>query len=105
MSDDTRKARYDDVEVPVGNAGEVHQRAEDGGPLLTTQQGVPVADDQNSLRIGRRGPTAMEDFHFREKLFEKAGVSPDGGFVSLESAEDASGFVERCRKLRFWERE
>jgi len=36
---------------------------------LTTQQGVPVFDDQNSLRIGTRGPTALEDFHFREKIF------------------------------------
>jgi catalase len=38
-------------------------------PVLTTQQGIPVSDDQNSLRIGARGPTALEDFHFREKLF------------------------------------
>jgi catalase len=37
--------------------------------VLTTQQGIPVADDQNSLKIGARGPTALEDFHFREKLF------------------------------------
>ena len=37
--------------------------------MLTTQQGVPVADDQNSLRVGARGPTLLEDFHFREKIF------------------------------------
>ncbi|MEQ9639588.1 MAG: catalase [Alphaproteobacteria bacterium] len=36
---------------------------------MTTQQGVPVSDDQNSLTIGERGPVLMEDFHFREKLF------------------------------------
>jgi catalase len=30
---------------------------------------VPVADDQNSLKAGARGPTLLEDFHFREKLF------------------------------------
>ncbi|HET8636259.1 MAG TPA: catalase, partial [Acidobacteriaceae bacterium] len=29
----------------------------------------PVGDDQNSLRIGARGPFLLEDFHFREKLF------------------------------------
>jgi catalase len=40
-----------------------------GVPTLTTQQGVPVADDQNSLKVGLRGPTALEDFHFREKIF------------------------------------
>ena len=28
-----------------------------------------VADDQNTLTIGERGPAALEDFHFREKIF------------------------------------
>ncbi len=51
------------------NTGETHQVAGDGRPSLTTQQGVPVADDQNTLRIGERGPAALEDFHFREKIF------------------------------------
>ena len=37
--------------------------------VLTTQQGVPVADDQNTLRVGERGPALLEDFHFREKIF------------------------------------
>ena len=36
---------------------------------MTTQQGIPVADDQNSLKIGARGPTTLEDFHLREKIF------------------------------------
>ncbi len=53
----------------TGHGGELHQVAERGGPTLTTQQGVPVSDDQNSLRVGERGPLAMEDFHFREKIF------------------------------------
>ncbi len=53
----------------IGNGGEVHQVAGGEVPRLTTQQGVPVYDDQNSLRIGKRGPTALEDFHFREKIF------------------------------------
>src|SRR5580658_3338750 len=52
-----------------GTGGELHQVAGNGIPALTTQQGTPVADDQNSLRIGARGPTAMEDSHFREKIF------------------------------------
>src|SRR5215510_10097073 len=55
--------------VMTGAGGEVHQRAGGDTPDLTTQQGIPVADDQNSLKIGTRGPTALEDFHFREKLF------------------------------------
>jgi catalase len=40
-----------------------------GDETLTTQQGVAVADDQNSLKVGERGPTLLEDFHFREKIF------------------------------------
>ena len=35
---------------------------------LTTNQGVPVADNQNSLKAGLRGPTLMEDFILREKI-------------------------------------
>ncbi|GAC1410608.1 MAG: catalase HPII [Candidatus Velthaea sp.] len=35
---------------------------------LTTNQGVPIADDQNSLRAGERGPTLLEDFIMREKI-------------------------------------
>src|SRR5271166_2345750 len=49
--------------------GETHQVAEGDIPVLTTQQGIPVADDQNSLKVGLRGPTALEDFHLREKIF------------------------------------
>ncbi len=53
----------------IGNGGELHQHAGGDVPPLTTQQGVPVSDDQNSLRVGPRGLTALEDFHFREKIF------------------------------------
>src|SRR4051812_12563419 len=35
---------------------------------ITTNQGVPVADNQNSLKAGLRGPTLMEDFILREKI-------------------------------------
>ena len=35
---------------------------------LTTNQGVPIENDQDQLKLGDRGPTLMEDFHFREKL-------------------------------------
>src|SRR3954447_17123483 len=52
----------------LGEGGELHQGA-DGYGALTTQQGVVVADDQNTLRVGDRGPAALEDFHFREKIF------------------------------------
>ena len=35
---------------------------------LTTNQGTPIADNQNSLRSGSRGPTLLEDFVLREKI-------------------------------------
>jgi catalase len=53
----------------VGPGGETHQTTGDGGVRLTTQQGIPVADDQNTLKVGERGPSLLEDFHFREKIF------------------------------------
>ncbi|MGH3404179.1 MAG: catalase [Streptosporangiaceae bacterium] len=58
-----------DESVRRGSGGETHQVAGQGRPSLTTQQGVVVADDQNTLRAGERGPAALEDFHFREKIF------------------------------------
>src|SRR5579872_1847894 len=69
-SPNSRKpAQLGDQTVARGEGGETHQVAGGDVPVLTTQQGVPVSDDQNSLKIGRRGPTVLEDFHFREKIF------------------------------------
>jgi catalase len=56
-------------ETIIGEGGEAHQIAGVDGEVLTTQQGVPVADDQNQLKAGDRGPALLEDFHFREKIF------------------------------------
>ena len=61
--------QYGDQRVERGPGGETHQVAADGAPRLTTQQGTVVSDDQNTLRAGERGPSALEDFHFREKIF------------------------------------
>jgi catalase len=35
---------------------------------LTTASGIPVADNQNSLTAGPRGPLLVEDFHLFEKM-------------------------------------
>ncbi|MDQ0245573.1 catalase [Bacillus fengqiuensis] len=43
-------------------------RIDDSGQKLTTNQGLRVSDDEHSLKAGERGPTIMEDFHFREKM-------------------------------------
>lgn len=67
--DQGAESHVQDFDNVPGAAGETHQIAPPGGEVLTTQQGVPVADDQNTLRAGDRGPALLEDFHFREKIF------------------------------------
>jgi catalase len=67
--DKLHSASMADATILRGAGGETHQVAEGDVPTLTTQQGVPVSDDQNSLKSGDRGPTLLEDFHFREKIF------------------------------------
>ena len=43
-------------------------RVDSAGQALTTNQGVKVADNQNSLKYGVRGPALLEDFILREKI-------------------------------------
>jgi catalase len=43
-------------------------RVDSGGRALTTNQGVTVGDNQNSLKAGLRGPSLLEDFILREKI-------------------------------------
>lgn len=57
-----------------GSGGELHQHVPIKGPHqaevhLTTNQGIRISDNQNSLRSGERGPTLLEDFVLREKIF------------------------------------
>ncbi len=92
-------ATFHDVTAARGDGGELHQTAE-GADVLTTQQGTPVSDDQNSLTIGPRGPTLLEDFHFREKIFHfdheripervvhARGYGAHGYFETYESLSD-----------------
>ncbi len=55
-----------DTLIPVG--GELHQIAGGEHPELTTNQGVALSDNQNSLRANSLGPTLLEDFILREKI-------------------------------------
>lgn len=43
-------------------------RARPDGEALRTNQGVRIADNQNTLRGGARGPSLLEDFIMREKI-------------------------------------
>ena len=54
--------------VCLGSGGETHQISGGHHPELTTNQGIPVSDNQNSLRANVRGPTLLEDFVLREKI-------------------------------------
>jgi catalase len=99
-ANDRKSVHYNDQNVTIGTGGETHQHADGERPVLTTQQGIPVSDDQNSLRIGARGPTGLEDFHLREKLFHfdheripervvhARGFGAHGYFENYESLAD-----------------
>ncbi len=62
-----------DVQKPTIHEGSkdealAPERADPKGSRMTTDQGIGVSHTDDSLRIGARGPTLLEDFHFREKL-------------------------------------
>jgi hypothetical protein len=84
-----RKAANGDA-TTTGAGGETHQTA-GRAPTLTTQQGVPVADDQNTLRAGDRGPAALEDFHLRER----SSTSTTSGSRSESSTPGATAPADR----------
>ncbi len=68
--------------------------------MLTTVNGVPVSDTDNSLKVGTRGPTLLEDFHLREKIMHfdheripervvhARGAGAHGHFQLYRSLED-----------------
>ncbi len=63
---DTSKKRPQKTGSAAG--GELHQTAGGEHPELTTNQGVVISDNQNSLKANPRGPTLLEDFILREKI-------------------------------------
>jgi catalase len=101
-TEETMTERFSHDGVAVGKGGELHQQAAEGAEVMTTQQGAPVSDDQNSLRAGTRGPTLLEDQLFREKLFHfdheripervvhARGFGVHGYFETLESLSDVT---------------
>ena len=73
-------------------------RVDSSNRVLTTNQGVPVADNQHSLKAGLRGPTLLEDFVLREKIthFDHERI-PERIVHARGSA--AHGFFECTRAL------
>jgi catalase len=57
-----------ELHLVAGAGGVTHQEAQSSAQSLTTNQGVTVADNQNTLKSGERGPSLLEDFHFLEKI-------------------------------------
>src|ERR1700742_1433802 len=62
------KKKTSGEQVSTGTGGEWHQLAGGMHPALTTQTGAVVADDENSLKAGDRGPALLEDGVLLEKI-------------------------------------
>ena len=68
MSKRTTQKKTTDDGTTTGRGGEIHQASGGSHPTLTTNHGVPISDNQNSLKAHPRGPTLLEDFVLREKI-------------------------------------
>ena len=86
------------VKTTPGNGGETHQTASGSSERLTTNHGVPLGDNQNSLKGGERGPSLLEDFILREKIqhFDHERI-PERIVHARGSA--AHGFFELTKSL------
>ncbi|WP_026908018.1 catalase [Paucisalibacillus globulus] len=74
-------------------------KVNDSSQDMTTNQGLKLSEDEFSLKAGERGPTLMEDFHFREKIthfdheripervVHARGFAVHGEFEAYESME------------------
>ena len=69
LTDSKATATKADIQTTIAKSGELHQVAQGDSPVMTTQQGMPISDDQNSLKANSRGPVLLEDFVLREKIF------------------------------------
>ncbi len=67
-ANETAKTGAPAVEPTALDGALQSKRVNDAGQILTTNQGVPISDNQNSLKAGLRGPTLLEDFVLREKI-------------------------------------
>ena len=90
-------------ESQPGSGDELHQRVPATGPHdgenhLTTDQGIRVADNQNSLKAGARGPVLLEDFVLREKIFHLDHERIPERIVHARGSA-AHGYFELTRSL------
>jgi catalase len=72
------------------------------GDAITTEGGIPVDDTDNSVTVGPRGPTLLQDFHLREKIMHfdheripervvhARGAGAHGRFVVTDPLDDVT---------------
>ena len=91
-TDPLKPARIADAEIQRGPGGETHQTAGGDAPaLLTTQQGMPVADDQNSLASARAARRCSRtSTSARRSSTSTTSASPSGSSTPAASARTAS---------------
>jgi catalase len=72
-------------------------------PPITTASGIPVADNQNSVSAGARGPLLLQDFHLIEKLqhFNRERIPErvvhakgSGAYGTFTVTHDITGFTK-----------
>lgn len=80
-------------------------RVDNKGKAFTTNKGLKMVEDEFTLKAGRRGPSLLEDFHFREKIMHfdheriperivhARGVGVHGIF---KSTKDMSEYTKAC---------
>ncbi|MGO1058727.1 catalase [Planococcus sp. FY231025] len=87
-------------------------RTDDRDQAITTNQGLKLSEDEHSLTAGVRGPTLIEDFHFREKMthfdheripervVHARGFAAHGEFEAYGTAEPytKAGFLKKGKK-------
>jgi len=99
----TSRSESSPKQAKPGNGGELHQTSSAPDDRITTNHGVPVSDNQNSLKAGVRGPTLLEDFVLREKIqhFDHERI-PERIVHARGSA--AHGFFELTQSLEGFSR-
>ncbi len=97
---DTTEARNRTARNTKDKETKRNDTVEGENTVMTTNQGIPVGNSQNSLKVGPRGPTLLEDFHLREKIFHfdheripervvhARGTGVHGYFENYESLAD-----------------
>ncbi|GJG97350.1 catalase [Cupriavidus pauculus] len=91
--------RLSDAPATLGSPS-VGNIVSNAGKTLTTNAGLQILEDDDSLKLGVRGPTLLEDFHLREKIthfdheripervVHARGAAAHGYFELTESIEE-----------------